>query len=112
MGGGAVLDAAALDELDAADFFGRAGERRAPFGVQLHEQLAAGQVDADGAFAPAVDDGGCGGGDGARAGGQRLPRAPLPPADCQVMGAVDSDELHVRALRKPAVTLDARPETA
>src|SRR3954470_15933881 len=103
---------AASSECDAADLRGRAEKRRAPIGVYLDEQLPAGQMHANGACAPAVDDGGRGGGHGARARGEGLPRAALPHADGQVVRAVDPDELHVRALRKPAVTLDTRPQTA
>src|SRR5438034_3137286 len=98
-----------LGELDGADLLRRPGKRGAAVG-ELDVEVAAGEVHRDRALAPAVGYRGRGGRDGARAGGERLPRPALPDPDCDLVRAVDLDELHVGASREALVLLDERAQ--
>src|SRR5205823_10556780 len=114
LGGGtrALLGGVGLGQLDAADLLGWSDETSMAIAVELDQELAPGKMDADRAFAPAVRDGGRGGRHRARARRQRLASAPLPDADGQVVGAVDTDQLDVRSFRETRMSLDpgAEPE--
>src|SRR4051812_27579463 len=68
-------------------------------------------MDVHRARAPAVGDRGCSGSDGARSRRERLTDASLPHADGEIVRAVDTYELHVRAVREAWVPFEQRPET-
>ena len=92
-----------------ADLLGRPGQARLA-ARELDQEVPAGEMDGHGALAPAVRRRGRAHGDGARAGGERLPRSPLPDADRELVRAVHADELDVCALREALVRLDERAE--
>ena len=97
-------------ELDPADLLGRAGQMCATVRIQLDVEVATCEVHGDRALAPAVRDRSGSTGDGARAGGKRLPRPALPDSDAELVIAVDPHELDVRALGKTWMVLDQRSE--
>ena len=99
-----------LDKLNAADFLRRAGEARSAVAVQLHEQVAAGEMDVNRTLTPTVCDRGRGGRYRACPRRERLAGAALPHAHGEIVWAVDPNELNIRPFGEPRMALDLRAE--